>query len=28
VEGLRKQHAEMLALKEKVEAALAALPPG
>jgi valyl-tRNA synthetase len=27
VEGLRKQHAEMLALKEKVEAALAALPP-
>jgi valyl-tRNA synthetase len=27
VEGLRKQHVEMLALKKKVEAALAALPP-
>jgi valyl-tRNA synthetase len=27
VEGLRKQHAETLALKEKAEAALAALPP-
>ncbi len=27
VEGLRKQHAETLALKQKVEAALAALPP-
>jgi len=27
VEGLRKQHAEMIALKEKVEAALTALPP-
>ncbi len=28
VEGLRKQHAETLALKQKTEAALAALPPG
>jgi valyl-tRNA synthetase len=28
VEGLRKQHAETLALKQKAEAALAALPPG
>jgi valyl-tRNA synthetase len=27
VEGLRKQHAETLALKQKAEAALAALPP-
>jgi len=27
VEGLRKQHAETLALKQKTEAALAALPP-
>jgi len=27
VEGLKKQHAETLALKEKAEAALAALPP-
>jgi valyl-tRNA synthetase len=27
VEGLRKQHAETLALKQKAEAALATLPP-